>query len=322
MKNKILLLAGVATSIWCTQLNAQLCTEDFLYNTKFEHVDNLGLPLDWRTRGDYENRGVEVEDGVLKAWVGEGGNHEKKGKLFLAQKFYDAINVISTLGSDTMYLRAWVKSTAIDEPTDEELLAAYLKDDPDRDTTGTNFRHNFQSFGGFGLIVQEANTIPAPPFFDPVEWTPLYDHDGELTDGWEAVNGKMVLGKNGSANYLDFWVQLRSKSACTVWVDNIQISSSPDFCGESFESPGPVGTNPGKTVNKRNNVLYLHNTMIKFGSPTQYTLNIFDGTGRLCRTIAEKGSEIQLQDIQLPAGAYILDLKSERGNLVQSFIRM
>jgi len=291
MKNKIIVLTGLITTLWCAHAQGQLCTEDFLFNTKFEHADNLGLPADWRTRGDYDNRGVTVENGALKVWVNEGGNHDGGGVLFLAQRFYDDVNVISTLGNDTMYLRAWVRSTAIDEPTDEELLAAYLKDDPDRDTTGTHFRHNFGSFGGFGLVVQEANRLQGPPWFEPVEWTPWYDHDGAAIDDWKAVNGKLVM--QSDVSYLDFWVQLRSKSACTVWIDNIQVSSSPDFCGESFEKPDPVSTKWGASQAKKRNFSF-RNHVIRLPGNSTYSLNIYTTNGRLSFTRSGQGNTIDL----------------------------
>jgi len=274
MKNNFLFITGIAILVVFLRTKAEeLCTEDFLFNTGFEYLDNLGLPVDWSTRGDvseWTQRGLEVENGILKIWVNESGTHENGRNLFIVQKFHDVSNIVNTLALDTMYLRAWVKTTAVEEPTAEELLVAFKENHPGKDTTGTQYYHNFHSFGGFNLVIQDANLIPGPPFFVPVEWTPWYDHDGAAIEEWEAVQGKVVV--RDDVNYMALWIQLRSKSACTVWVDNIQISSSPDFCGESFESPGPVGTNPGKTVNKRNNVLYLYNTMIKFGSPTQYKI--------------------------------------------------
>ena len=320
MKNKLVSLIGIMTALWSIHIRAEeLCTEGFLFNASFDDVDNLGIPLDWKTRGDYDNRGLAVEDGVLKIWVNDGGNHDGGGVLFLGQTFKDKMSIISTLGNDTMYLRAWVKSTAIEEPTDEELIAAFLKDDPDRDTSGTNFRHNVGSHGGFELVVQEALGLTGPPWFVPIEWTPWYDHDGAAIDDWKAVNGKVVLKSPQEINHLDFWILLRSKSACTVWIDNIQISSSPEFCGETFEQPGPVSINQRSTDNKKNHVLKILNHSITFGGQSKYDMKIFNPNGQVCLHRSGNESVIDLQKYRLPAGMYIIDLKTERRDFVQTF---
>lgn len=318
MKQLIVLVAGIVLLCTCFIANAQeKCTEDFIFNADFSLVDNTGLPVDWEVRAK-DKLHVEIENEIAKMWVDDGGNMGNE-VIAIGQKFWDEANIISRFANDTIFLRAWVKSTVIDEPTDEELLQNYLEGDPNRDTTGTNFYHNLGSHGGFELVIQEAQGVPAYPWYIPLEWNVWYDHDGAAVENWTAVNGKVVL-KQGAANRLRIWILLRSKSACTVWVDNIQMSSSPDFCDEPFESPDGTGATKSIPQNMRNQTISYHNNTIHFNQPTTYSLQVFSPNGQQHILQSGHAVKVNMQSLKLPAGAYIVNVTSERGYFLHKCI--
>jgi hypothetical protein len=319
MKKRILSITGITTLILFAVPKAQdLCTQDFLQNGDFEVVDNLGIPIDWNKRDDSDEMKFEVEEGILKIQVMEGGNHDNGQVLVLGQTPTNEDVVIGRIANDTVYVRAWVKSTAINKPTIEELYEKFKERNPNRDTSGTNFYHNVSSNAGFQLAVQEAKKPGGPPWFIPVEWTPVYDHDGAAIEDWTPVNGKVVIGSN--SNYICLWILIRSKSACTVWLDNIQMSSSPDFCNEPFESPGSVAAKYNNNVRKEIPEMGIRNTKVHFKQPSSYTLHIYKPNGTLC--ISQKGyaSEVDILFPVLSSGAYIIDVKTNDNHLVSPII--
>jgi len=335
MKKHIILLAGAATLMVTALLQAQeLCTEDFLFNAGFRDVDNLGIPIDWHTRTIDEKMHFEVENGALKIWVTEGGNFDdcssgqaSSQDLVLGQAPSNPNIVFQSLAGDTVYLRAWVKTTAIDEPTREELITHYFEcrngdsatvfdtasiEDP---KTKTKFYNNEASNSGFQLVVQQA--FHYSPNFTPKEWTPWYNHDGAAVEEWTPVTGKVAL--RNDVNRFHFWILLQSQSACTVWVDNIQVSSEPDFCGEPFENPGSVSAKLRHIV-KRSEGLTIANNVIDLGQTKSYVVNVYRPNGRSCLKISGKGRTIDLRRFNLAAGAYVVGVKAEKENMVRPFV--
>ena len=315
MKKYIFLCTAFLMLIISMESNASedLCTEDFLFNASFQDVDGVGDPIDWKRRKTYETRGLTVENGALKMWVNEGGNFEAGGNewLYLGQEPPNNALIFNVLSGDTMYVRAKVKSTAIDVPTDEELLELYRKDDPNKDTSGAKYNENLNSQGGFQLAIQQAKKPGSPPWFIPLSWTPVTNHDGNAIDEWTWLTGKAEVRLD--ANYITTWIFLNSHSACTVWIDSIQMSSSPDFCTGAV----PVAQ---KVVRKNNRNIAIHNNVVRFGKPLSYSLKIFGPNGRLYRRRSGHAQDINLKDSRLPSGSYIIDLKSDVGNLTRSIV--
>jgi len=313
-------ITGIIILVISTCCFAQeLCTENFLFNAHFSEVDNQGIPIDWEQRTKNDVMGLAVENGVLKAWINEGGNIDAcEQDLILGQQFVDTRAIIGSLANDTLYLRAWVKTTPIQVPTDQELLQRAFTCDPDADTTGTHYYHNVNSNGGFQLVVQEASRLPGPPWFVAVEWTPWFDHNGTAITDWEAVNGKMVL--RDDVGHFHFWILLRSASQCTVWVDNIQISSDPDFCNEPFEKPGSVSNKLHSKAKGHVSAFSTGNNTIHFNQTTSYSLSIYTPTGKLIVRKSGYESVININEYKLSSGAYVIDLKSEVGDLHKSII--
>jgi hypothetical protein len=308
-----LFLTGGCFFIIPRPISAQeLCTDDIIQNADFE-AGNTGIPYFWNTRGDYENRGVDVENGALKLWVGEGGNFETGTKtwLFLGQEpNKQAFSQI--FAKDTLYVRAKVKSTAIDVPTDEELLARFREEKPGKDTAGANYNENVGSQGGFQVALQQANMPGSPPWFIPMKWTPVTNHDGSAIDEWKWLSGHAVL--ESMANYIGVWILLNSKSACTVWIDSIQISSSPDFC------VGAVSIKPRVSLKNNDRNITIRNNRIVFGNVSHYSVNIFHPNGSQCSTLSGYADEIDIHSFSLPAGAYIFKIHSDAGDVTRPIV--
>jgi len=257
---------------------------------------------------------------VLKLWTADGGNSQFcEQDLVLGQPPFLEQYIISTLAGDTLYARAWVKSTAIDEPTKEELLERHNQCLPNKDTAEVHYSNNLGSHGGFQVAVQEAYKPGGPPFYVPKAWTPIIDHDGSAIDDWEVITGKMVLRTD--ANSLYFWIMLRSQSACTVWVDNLQLSSDPEFCGESFDKPGKVPVAKQNITVKQNvNTIRIKNGTVDFGQVLHYTLKIYHTNGQKRINRSGYANKIETESLGLSAGAYIIDIETPAGSIRRPFI--
>jgi len=262
--------------VLCSFAWSQLATEDLLSNAGFDLEDNLNLPVDWKAQGDPAERGVvygvdkenkKVGDGALMVTVGENGNSK------------DALinqGLLTQYGlGEKIYCKAWVRYK------------------------------NVSSIAGYQLVIHQAKRNSGPPWYETIKWSDWFSGAGS-SEEWHQVEGSVDINPN--ANSWTFRVYLRKDMmpGCTVWVDNIELSTEPVSISRLSAS-------------ERAEMLSVSGNTVQFTQPSNYEMQIYTPNGRQFVTQSGRGTKINLIDQNLAAGRYIVKIHSEIGSLVESF---
>jgi len=282
---KLLGQIGVLTVTLFSFAWSQLVTEDFLSNPGFELEDNLGLPVDWAQAGNAEAKGIiykvdketkKVGDGALMVTVAEDGN--------TADGLINQGLMTFPFGEEKLYCRAWVKY--------KDVSSAF----------------------GFQLVIHQAKRNPSAPFWEEIGgWKNWYAGAGSV-DEWTQVEGEVDLLSNANAGIFRVYLRKGMFPGCTVWVDNIEISTEP------LPPPGPItDVNNNISAKERNTMLSINGNQVQFNSPTNYQMKIYSPNGQQIVSQSGFGTKVDLPNKKMATGCYIVKIQSDVGNLTKSF---
>jgi hypothetical protein len=258
---------------------SEMETEDLISNAGFEYEDNLGFPVDWGySNGDAEENNIIYkidketkmagESALMVTVVGDEGNPKS------AMIYQDFLTPV--FGQEKIYCKAWIKY--------KDVSAAH----------------------GLQLVVHQGTSLPSQPFFETAKWSSWATFGG--SDDWQQVEGEVDI--HPDANKWTFRVFLSAGmfSSCTVWVDNIELSTEP------------VSVSNTLSQKDRATMFSIQGNKVHFNQPANYQMQVFSANGREVYTQSGNNTNVQLARKNMAAGCYVVKIQSDIGSMVKSFI--
>ena len=266
---------------------SQLVTEDLLSNAGFDLEDNLGMPVDWTPKNPERVGFTAIVDKEDKM-VGEGAL-----RVAVTAEITDRdIHVTQGLqtfpfGEERLYFRGWVKY---------------------KNVSGNNFH----------IVVHEAKSNPSPPYWEEISggWQRAY-YGGGTEDEWIQVEGDVPIRADANTAVFRIWVGKGQMPGCTVWVDEMELSTAP--LPPPGEDPPPTAVS-NISAKERAAMLSVNGNRVQFNRPVNYQLNVFSPNGKRSLHLSGYGKMVDLTNAHLPGGYYIIKVNSDIGDAVQPMI--
>jgi len=281
----------------------QWCTNELISNPCFDVVDNLELPVDWnREKKGKHNLGYTVDTAI---YVSKGPNGKGGALKVFAERADEPMGrwPVLTQRLNEGFERTWF----MDQPL---YLSAWVR------FHGNDADTNFQ------LVLHQANSPGGPPWYIPVEWSKFYQVGTET--GWRKITGEVRKASN-DVNNLILRIYLRTTPSCTAWVDNIRLSTDPNFtdceqCEETIVPSNPTAIKTADNVQSARNLAMLKGRMVTLAKPTTYRITILSPDGKRIVSQSGFGSSVDLNTYDLVPGYYIVHVSTTFGNIAKPLV--
>ena len=269
------IVSGVLITMLFSISRSQLTTEDLLSNAGFNQKDGIGYPIDWKVKikdDDQANVVVDIVENDTKE--GAGALRIIVKELLTKDVFVEqSLLPGSAMAGQTLYCRSWAK-------------------------VSTNVGYFFQ------IPIRMGNVLPGPPWW---ESGPFVDIGTPSQPGvWEQSEKEIECSANMSAFLCAVWLSKNIMPGCTLWVDNIELSTEP------------TSINKHITTNVRTDMFSVHGKQVSFHSPTNYQVRIYTPNGKQYDVRSGYGQSVTLSD--LPAGYYILNMQLGSDKVIHPFV--